>query len=88
MFGLIAYATYVANLWGPILQMANAASAQAVEEGKKRLREFLEASNTGQQAIAMAGKESIPMQKLDGSGKYAETRRKDDDDDDDYDDDI
>ncbi len=50
--------------------MTNAASQQALEEGKKRLREFLEASDTGRQAIAMsAGHEEIPMQKLNGYGK-------------------
>ncbi len=34
--------------------MANAASSQALEEGKKRLREFLESSDTGRQAMAMS----------------------------------
>lgn len=69
-----AYVTYTLNLWGPMLQMTNAASAQAIEEGKKRLREFLEASETGRQAIAMEGKsggggEGIRMRKLDGAGR-------------------
>jgi hypothetical protein len=49
-----AYVTYYLNLWGPIIKMADAASRQALEEGKKRLREFLEASDTGRQAIAMS----------------------------------
>lgn len=49
ILGAGAYVTYTLNLWGPMLQMANAASAQALEEGKKRLREFLEASETGRQ---------------------------------------
>ncbi|KAG8526375.1 Dynamin-like GTPase that mediates homotypic ER fusion [Bacidia gigantensis] len=49
------YVTYILNLWGPILQMTNAASAQALEEGKKRLREFLENSEAGRQALAMEG---------------------------------
>ena len=52
-----------------MFQMANAASAQAVEEGKKRLREFLETSETGRQAMAMSGREDIAMQKLNGNGK-------------------
>lgn len=69
IFGAIAYVTFTLNLWGPMLQMANAASAQALEEGKKRLREFLEASDTGRQAIAMSGGDNIPMQKLNGYGK-------------------
>ena len=49
-----AYVTYQLNLWGPMLKMANAASAQALEEGKKRLREFLETSEGGRQALAMS----------------------------------
>jgi hypothetical protein len=52
-----------------MLQMANAASAQALEEGKKRLREFLEASDTGRQALAMSAHDSIPMRKMNGQGK-------------------
>lgn len=59
--------------------MTNAATQQAVEEGKKRLREFLEASDTGRQAIAMSGQDEIRMQKLNGYGKAE--RREDDDDD-------
>lgn len=49
-----AYVTYQLNLWGPILKMTEAASQQALEEGKRRLREFLESSDTGRQAIAMS----------------------------------
>ena len=53
-----------------MLQMANAASAQALEEGKKRLREFLEESNAGRQAMAMSGQDDdIQMRKLNGHGK-------------------
>ena len=70
LLGAGAYVTYTLNLWGPMLQMANAASAQALEEGKKRLREFLEASDTGRQAMAMSGREdAIGMQKLNGNGR-------------------
>ena len=69
--------TYTLNLWGPILQMTNAASAQALEEGKKRLREFLEASETGRQAVAMSGQEDVVMQKLNGHGKAAPTVEED-----------
>lgn len=50
-------------------QMANAASAQALEEGKKRLREFLEESNAGRQAMAMSGQDDVQMRKLNGNGK-------------------
>lgn len=52
-------------------QMANAASAQALEEGKKRLREFLEESNAGRQAMAMSGQDDVQMRKLNGHGKAA-----------------
>lgn len=83
MFGIIllggGYVTYTLNLWGPMIQMANAASAQAIEEGKKRLREFLEASETGRQAVAMSGQEDIVMQKLNGHGKATSTGEEDDD---------
>ncbi|MCJ1234150.1 Dynamin-like GTPase that mediates homotypic ER fusion [Varicellaria rhodocarpa] len=71
LLGAGAYVTYTLNLWGPMLSMANAASAQALEEFKKRLREFLETSETGRQAIAMSGQEDVLMQKLNGSGKVA-----------------
>lgn len=47
--------TYQLNLWGPILKMTEAASGQAMQEGKRRLRDFLESSDTGRQAIAMSG---------------------------------
>ena len=79
ILGVVAYVTYTLNLWGPMLQMANAASAQALEEGKKRLREFLESSDTGRQAIAMSGREGIPMHKLNGQGKKIADRMGDDD---------
>lgn len=52
-------------------QMANAASTQALEEGKKRLREFLEESNAGRQAMTMSGQDDVQMQKLNGHGKAA-----------------
>lgn len=74
VLGAGAYVTYTLNLWGPMLQMTNAASAQAIEEGKKRLREFLEASDTGRQAMAMSsgsGYDDIKMQTLNGNGKAA-----------------
>ena len=65
VLGAGAYVTYQLNLWGPMIKMANAASAQAVEEGKKRLREFLEASEGGRQAIAMSsGSDGYEMSNL------------------------
>lgn len=79
MLGVGAYITYTLNLWGPMLQMTNAASQQALEEGKKRLREFLEASDTGRQAIAMSGQDDIHMQRLNGHGKTAPREDEEDD---------
>ncbi|KAF2084764.1 protein SEY1 [Saccharata proteae CBS 121410] len=52
---ILAYITYTLNLWGPMLRMANAASAQAVDIGRERLRDFLETTDTGRQAMAMSG---------------------------------
>ena len=72
LLGVGAYITYTLNLWGPMLRMANAASAQAVEVGKERLRDFLESSETGRQALAMKGREdsdSISMNTLDSRGR-------------------
>jgi protein SEY1 len=77
-----AYITWTLNLWGPILSMTNAASKQALEEFKHRLRDFLESSETGRQAIAMSGREDIAMQKLSPSGKTVRQASGADDDDD------
>lgn len=49
--------------------MTNAASAQAVEEFKKRLREFLENSEAGRQALNMSGTDDIELKKLSANGK-------------------
>ena len=56
--------------------MANAASQQAVEVGKERLREFLESSESGRRAMAMSdqqsrrrGYEDVKMDNLNGDGK-------------------
>lgn len=69
-----AYVTYQLNLWGPMLKMADAATKQAVEELKKRLREFLEASDTGRQAMAMSANagEEYEMSSLNRGGKRVE----------------
>ena len=56
MLGVAAYVTYTMNLWGPMLRMANAASTQGLEIFKEKLREFLESSETGRQAIGMSAK--------------------------------
>ncbi|KAF2182803.1 GTP-binding protein Sey1 [Zopfia rhizophila CBS 207.26] len=81
-----AYVTYTLNLWGPMARMANAASQQALEVGKERLREFLESTDTGRQAMAMSGRQGggrqrdydeLSMDTLNGDGKK---KHKDDDD--------
>jgi hypothetical protein len=62
--------------------MANAASAQALEVSKERLREFLESSESGRQAMAMSGNEprrdNIRMDRLNGGGKKVEEEDLDD----------
>jgi hypothetical protein len=83
LVGVAAYVTYTLNLWGPMLRMANAASAQAVEIGKEKLREFLESSDTGRQAIGMKGRDdsdSISLNTLDSRGKRMALVEDDDDD--------
>jgi hypothetical protein len=57
--------------------MADAASRQALDIGKERLRDFLESSDTGRQAMAMSGQQGsrrrdadgISMDTLNGDGK-------------------
>lgn len=71
--------TYTLNLWGPMFKMANAASQQALEEFKTRLRKFLESSDTGRQAIAMSGGGDIPMPDLNGYGRNAQDNDEDED---------
>lgn len=84
MLGAGAYVTYHLNLWGPMLNMANAASAQALEEGKKRLREFLEQSETGRQALAMpsGGGESYEMRSTNRLKTKSKADAADDEDED------
>jgi len=63
--------------------MANAASAQAVEIGKEKLREFLESSETGRQAIGMKGRDDsngIGLNTLDSRGKRTSAVEDGDDD--------
>lgn len=55
-----------------MLRMANAASTQAVEIGKEKLREFLENSETGRQAIGMPARsdsDNVSMNTLDSRGR-------------------
>jgi hypothetical protein len=58
LLGAGAYVTYTLNLWGPMLRMTNAASTQGLEIFKEKLRDFLENSETGRQAIGMSQKAS------------------------------
>lgn len=74
MLGAAAYVTFTLNLWGPIIQMTTAASTQGVDIAKTKLREWLQETETGRQAIAMSGATSndtdtISMHTLDGDGK-------------------
>ena len=51
-----------------MFKMANAASAQALEEGKKRLREFLEENPRAAHAVAVStGHEEYEMRNLKSS---------------------
>ncbi|CAL3967035.1 unnamed protein product [Diplocarpon coronariae] len=81
LLGVAAYVTYTLNLWGPMLRMANAASSQAVEIGKEKLRDFLESSDTGRQALALKGRSdnAIGLNTLDSSGKRQPAAEDDDD---------
>ena len=69
LLGAAAYVTYTLNLWGPMLRMTNAASAQGLEIFREKLREFLESSETGRQAIGMGEKGGIRMDTLNANGK-------------------
>ena len=55
LLGIAAYVVFTLNLWGPLINMTNAASQQALSEGKKRLREFLDESPAARQALSAAG---------------------------------
>jgi len=62
-----------------MFKMANAASQQALEEFKTRLRKFLESSDTGRQAIAMSGSRDVPMPNSNGYGRNAQDNDEDED---------
>ena len=48
------YVTYTLNLWGPMLRMGDAASNQAIQIAKEKLREFLESQEgSGAQRVPM-----------------------------------
>jgi protein SEY1 len=84
LLGVAAYVTYTLNLWGPMIKMANAASQQAIEVGKERLREFLENSDTARQAVAIGGRgdsDGISLSTLDSRGKRRVPTTEEEDDD-------
>jgi hypothetical protein len=66
-----------------MLRMANAASTQAIEIGKEKLREFLENSEGTREAIGMRPREdsdSISLNTLDSRGKKKAIEEDEDDD--------
>ena len=85
MIGAGMYITYKLNLWGPIIQMSTAGYRQGLDIAKEKLREFLENSETGRQAVAMSGQqekvgEAIGMQNLNAKGKKVASEADEDDD--------
>lgn len=65
-----------------MLRMANAASSQAVEIGKEKLREFLENADGGRQAAPVKARDDsdgISLNTLDSRGRN-QTKTEDDDD--------
>lgn len=72
--------TYTLNLWGPMLRMTNAASTQGLEIFKEKLREFLESSETGRQAIGMSerGGGSGGSYKMDTLGSNGKVKKEED----------
>lgn len=57
------------------MQMANAASNQAVDIGKQKLRDFLENNETARQAVGMPARkdtDAISLDTLDSRGKRQE----------------
>lgn len=69
--------------------MVNGALQQGLQELKVRLREFLETTDTGRQAMAMSGhpnhSDSISLHTLDGEGKRKPRRLAAEDQDDEED---
>lgn len=75
--------TYTLNLWGPMIRMTNAATQQAIEIGKEKLREFLENSDAGRQAMAMSSSTNSSSRTGDGRRyrrKYVDEEEDEDDD--------
>ncbi len=85
LLGVATYVTYTLNLWGPMIRMANAASQQALEVAKERLRDFLENSEVGRQANAQRKARKEGRYAANG-GLHGAAADGDDEDMDDYDD--
>jgi hypothetical protein len=66
LLGTGAYITFQLNLWGPIIQMSTAAYGQGLTIAKTKLREWLQETETGRQAIAMSGRQGLAKQEDDG----------------------
>ncbi|CAN8103948.1 unnamed protein product [Discula destructiva] len=76
-----SYLAYNLSLLGPMLQMANAASNQAVDIGKQKLRDFLENNETARQAVGMPPRkdaDAISLDTLDSRGRRREEIDEDD----------
>jgi hypothetical protein len=65
-----------------MLRMTNAATAQAVEILRERLREFVESTDGSRQTVAMSGRDSdsISLNTLDSRGKRKPSVEEEDDD--------
>ena len=65
ILGALLYVTYTMNMWGPIIRMSDGAFRVAVDEGKRRLRDFLEAQEgaqgTGASRVQGRSAEGIEM---------------------------
>lgn len=62
-----------------MMRMSQAAADQALVIGKEKLRDFLENTDTGRQAMAMSGRDGVPLNTLDGKGKKVESEDDGDD---------
>lgn len=75
------YVTYQMNLWGPIIRMSMAAVEQAREIAREKLREFVEAGESGKRERVAMGSgasrrgtngtdaDAISLEDLDGNGR-------------------
>jgi Root hair defective 3 GTP-binding protein (RHD3). len=82
------YVAYSLNLLGPMMQMANAATNQAVEIGKDKLRQFIAENDRVRQAIGVPARQenghyqnggAVHLDRLDSRGKKVASQESDDD---------